>query len=60
MTPTLIVLMLAAAAAAVILLVRRRRPSPSERAETDTAWSDPVGGQPDAEARRHDDGADRP
>ncbi|HEV7352685.1 MAG TPA: hypothetical protein VGN74_06105 [Brevundimonas sp.] len=56
MTSVLIVLMLAAAAVAIILFVRRRPPTPLERAETDTAWSDPVGQRQVGERQDHDDG----
>ena len=56
MTTILIVLMLAAAAVAVIVLVRRQSPTPSERAEADTAWNDPVDGSVDQEVRSRDDG----
>jgi hypothetical protein len=56
MTSVLIALMLAAAAFAIILFVRRRPPTPMGRAETDTAWSDPVGQRQEGERPGHDDG----
>ncbi len=56
MTTILIVLMLAAGAVGVIVLTRKRTPTPAERAETDTAWNDPVGRGEDQDTRSRDDG----
>ena len=56
MTTILILLMLAAAAVAVIVWVRRKPPTPMERAETDTAWSDPVSAREEERRPGHDDG----
>ncbi|MFN3353637.1 MAG: hypothetical protein ACK4Z5_08520 [Brevundimonas sp.] len=43
MIPTMIAAILVlVAVAALVLHARRHKPTPVERAETDTAWSDPV------------------